>query len=233
MWRLVVFSIFLSGVIHSTCGAMRIAFDFNGVVLPPGGAPYGENVPQFTPVSGHFEYDTDSAATHTISASGVGFRQQIPGGFFAQFGATSVVANDYIVVISNDGPTSEDQFIVRFIDDDLAPPLNPPLSAPLLINGNPHTSGQFEFTLAGPNTLYSTNASLPSSLIFGQFSGFNFGVLSDTPGGGIDVLYQVTSVEESIVQTPEPATWWLALIAALCWCVSRLRPSGRSSCPKS
>ncbi len=212
----------------------RVAFDFQGEVAPFGGSVFGETVPPFVfppaMVTGHFEYDTDSAATHMLDADTEGYRQQIPGGFYATLGSTLFVADDYVVAIGDDvaspggGSGPDDHFIVQFssaMNDFANAPGGPPV-APLLVNGVPQSAGFLNFDLIGPTSLYSEPiTSLPSSLTFSEFTGPSGGSIAESPPPGSLLLFSITNVQPAAVETtpptptPEPASWCLFAMGAL------------------
>ena len=150
--------------------AAERTFEFTGVVEVGSPSYYGETIAASAPLTGGFAYDSNSVATHSPVCSGnacAGYEQQHINGFWLEIDGVEIVADNYIIEVSNDVVSqfvTTDVISVRFASD-----LTPPLSAPLLVEGNPQTTGVFSISFfASPSLL--TDASLPNDLDPADFS---------------------------------------------------------------
>jgi hypothetical protein len=189
--------------------ATPITYEFRGSVAFVGTSiPYGLNVTSGAPVVGGFTYDPASPATSSIT-DGVSYEQQFTHGFWMNIGKVgeanylTASTDEYAVQIANNlpqpGGSVSDQFTVLFSST-----LSPALTSPLVVDGIDHTAGFLALTFTGNSNLYS-DASLPSSIQLSDFP-MTLSFFSDTPGGIVDVVFNVTSL------TPEPSSAVLLLV---------------------
>lgn len=154
----------------------EVAYSFEGTVDILRFPPFGIEAPTPLNVTGRFIYETESVATHFFDGCDcVGYRQQIVGGFSVNFGDVHVRADDYVLRVENDTPEEDglvDRISVRFADN-----FEPPLTAPLNVNGVEHSLGDFFISLQAGSDLFSSTA-LPITFDEDQASGVL--VLTDT-----------------------------------------------------
>jgi hypothetical protein len=184
--------------------ATPITYEFQGSVAFVGKMPFGLSVTSGAPVVGEFTYDPASAATNILT-DGLGYAQHVTNGFWATIGNVSVSTDEYAIEIANNipqpGGALSDEFTVAF-----SSALSPALTSPLVVDGVHHSIGLFALSFSGSSNLYS-DASLPSSIQLSDFP-TSFNLLSDTPSGIIDVLFNVTT----LTRVPEPPSALLLLL---------------------
>ena len=185
--------------------ASQVRFEFTGFVSTSISAPYGIAISNGSPVLGRFAYNPNASATHAFPNAS-GYRQQIAGGFFASIGGASVVADEYIVEVSDNVPQSGGTF-ADAIAISFDGQLNPPLLAPLLVNGTSQTQGLFRINFAGPSSAFS-NTQIPST-IQGNLFPTKLGFFSDASSPVVDVFFVITTLRS----VPEPSTMAMVLLA--------------------
>ncbi len=76
--------LFFGILVVSNCAtATLVQCNFSGTIISTSHTEWGNTIPNSTPVSGTFYFDTNS----TASGSGNVYQQSIPGGFTATIGA--------------------------------------------------------------------------------------------------------------------------------------------------
>jgi hypothetical protein len=88
MHRAVYLSCGLLIALQGTSRANQVRIDFSGAILNVTGNPFGSGMSASNTVSGFVLYDPAASATHPKNIDDVGYRQQIVGGFSANFGGT-------------------------------------------------------------------------------------------------------------------------------------------------
>ena len=236
MWRLTFFStvVVVFVVARAEAVPMRLTYAFDGTVTNAGGNPFGITA---GPMSGQFDFITESPATNTAPLNGLGFsssnfgyRQQLADGFSLNFGGTSIVASDYFITISDNvevGPFGTfDVFRVAFYPQ--AFPAPPP-SLPLTVDGTPQNDGFIELSLFAPATLYNSPPNeLPTSLVASDYNqtGFVHSLLGGIFGSRIDSTASLTGeslftptsstlTQTNAVPVPEPRSIALGVIGVL------------------
>lgn len=166
--------ILILGFAANSLTAAELGFHFHGEVMstPFPDAGFGLLIPSGAQVSGRFVFDSNSTVTHQRNGCFCdGYRQQITGGFFANFTSLDdsgqpvkvhVRSDDYVVEIADDFPDDfpppngsiKDTITVRFSDD-----YTPALAAPIHVAGNTFSAGTFTFSFsADDGTQFSSNA---------------------------------------------------------------------------
>jgi len=178
-----------------------VAIEFSGVVTNAFDDSFEAGITVLTPVTGRAVYDTQSAATHSISTCDcIGYRQQIAGGFTATFGDRLVVrADEYVVFIKNDnagqpgGPY--DTLTVRYSSD-----LEPPLQTPLVANGANYPNAFFQVNFDAPRETFP-NSSLPQQLEMSGFTSY-YNFLDDASVTGPPGVWFRNNTFSASVSTP-------------------------------
>jgi hypothetical protein len=164
----------------------EVGFYVSGTVLNVFQDPFqaGITVAPLTNVSGRVLFDSDSRATDPIATCDcMGYRQHIAGGFTALFGNNTVRADDYVVQIKND--ISQPWGLVDTITVRFSGGFSPPLSSPLIVNGNPYPESWFQVNVDGPSYTFQ-DSSIPQPLdLSGFISPYNFldEITTDLPIG--------------------------------------------------
>jgi hypothetical protein len=170
-----------------------VAFEFSGTVLAVFDFPYGIAASAPAPLSGRFVYDTESAVTHTIDGCDcAGYRQIRSDGFQALIGEIRVRADEYIVEVDNNFPQGQGGAVADIFTVIFSSAANPPLSKPLIVNGEPQLAGLFSLNLGDlEGDLFSTPL-LPPSLNLADFHE-RLLLFSDSPSG-VDIYANITSL---------------------------------------
>jgi hypothetical protein len=187
MGRLLCVAYCTAGVFSQCAAGQFVAIDFSGTVTFVYGDPFMAGITVLAPVAGRALYDTQSPATHpNANFDETGYRQQIPNGFTAAIGNTTVRADDYIVYVINDG----DGGAIDTISVWYSGQFNPPLQTPLMVNGQPYPHGYFRINFDGPPNSFS-NSSLPAQPDLNNFSSiYNFFDPDERDRAFFDVLFQ-------------------------------------------
>ncbi len=96
----------------------------------------------FGPLSGRIVYETSKPADYPLIGDALGYRQQRPAGLYADFGDIEVRADDYLMEVFNDLPQGASG-VADVVTFAFASDFNPPLTAPLVVDGVPQPGGQF------------------------------------------------------------------------------------------
>lgn len=192
--RLLIGPLLLSILWQQSVSSAELGFSFSGSVAfsSPFDPPWGASISQSAQVIGHFVYETNTTLTHEIAGCDCsGYRQRHVNGFAATFGATSVQADEYVMVIRND-VLQPNQSMIDSISIQFADNFTPPLQIPLLVNGSPKSMGVFQIEFVGNANMFQ-DSTLPEMIdpsVLDLPSPFN--VLTDNaPPSQPDVLFTV------------------------------------------
>jgi hypothetical protein len=122
----------------------RVGYSFSGAMLGSGKHTtkiFGISVPNNSPVTGTFSYDTTVAGTDVVTGEKA-FHQSIEGGYTLNInnGAIRLSASDYIVTVAvNSNELSNPPFPIDFFGVDYSVLSTPPPTTPILVNGVPWT----------------------------------------------------------------------------------------------
>ena len=202
----VIVALCLIALLAGYAQAEIVTCSFSGVTTTVRGVPFGMSIPDGTPVSGQFQYDTSAPASSTVGNTSV-YPQNISSGLTATFGSFLVSASSYLVRIRNDQPqggTTVDFFTVQWSSTD-----NPAPATPLLANGIGQTAGIFNVGLVYTTDPFS-DSSLPAALPDSGFMAAPFSFLSEQLAP-LDVPYFITS----LTPVPEPASWMLGVAGSI------------------
>lgn len=169
-WRVVLGAgALLLGAASPGFGA-EVGLKFTGQVTLsfPTNPSYGVYFPTGTMLSGHFVYESNTPG-EPIVASGctdcTSYHHKQINGLRVEFPGLTVQADEYIIQMKDNvtvsGVGEADVLGVWFPDQSHAP--NPDLGKPLLINGNPVSSGGFRLEIVAPMTTFP-NSQLPDTL---------------------------------------------------------------------
>lgn len=172
-WMPLAWGIFL--LAGSPSPGAEVGLDFTGIITfvaaagtnGEGGISYGVRLPDFSAVAGHFVYESNTPS-YPLVATGCAdcsnYDHEHINGLYVEFDGLTVQADDYIIQVKNDVNVSSyglaDVITVWYPDQ--AIPASPVMSKPLLINGEPVTSGSFQITLVAPATTLP-DSNLPAS----------------------------------------------------------------------
>ena len=188
--------------ITSASNGEEIAYVFEGTVLQNLFEPFGLPTKSFTPVTGRFIFNTDAGASHSPGACEcLGYRQQLIGGFSADFGDVHIRADDYVVEVTNNF-TQSDGSVLDFVTIEFSDNLDPSPAFPLNVDNTPRSMGVFSLSFVADGSQLSSVA-LPSEINLNDFaSDFNF--LADStifqPSTG-NIRFNITSLTHSPVVT--------------------------------
>jgi hypothetical protein len=174
--------------------ATEWGYQLTGTVTQSFAMPYGKNIPVGTSVTLQFVYEDARPVTHSnFNCDCLGYQQNHLNGLWAQFGATGVRADSFIIQVANNltafGQSAFDAVTVSF-DSSLVPQL----AEPLLVDGAAYETGLLSFTLTADEHLFDT-PELPPGLATNRFRfPANFNQLDQQPGGATQVLYSVESI---------------------------------------
>ncbi len=189
----------LTALPSTTWGAEH-GFEFTGaltLVIPePYGVTYGRRLPDFSALSGHFVYESNTPSYAIAGCDCKGYIHKQINGLATAFVGLVLQADEYVIQIRNNvnvsglGPSD----ILTVLYSDPNGTINPILSTPLLIDGSPVTTGSIRIDLVAPATRFP-DASLPTSLnpadFFVNAGTSNFG---DGIPIGIDVLFKLQTL---------------------------------------
>lgn len=191
--------LFLTVATHACAG--EIGFAFSGFVSVKHSDPWNTSIPNGAPVSGRFIYDTQSSVSHTDETCDcAGYRQQITGGFSADFGSTHIRADDYVVEVSNDFPNQQG-FVRDIITVRFSGTYDPALS-PINVNGSEFATGEFYLGFVGLDGNRFSATTLPSSIdIVNDYPEFRDANFLSTAYGSLPLLFEVTNLDSFPVAT--------------------------------
>lgn len=172
-WMPLAWGVFL--IPGSSLSGAEVGFDFTAMItfVAPegttgeGGISYGVRLPAFSAVAGHFLYESNTTS-YPLVAPGCtdcsNYDHEHINGLYAEFDGLTVQADAYIIQVKNDVNVSSYGLadVISVWYPDQAIPASPVMSKPLLINGEPVTSGSFQITLVAPATTLS-DSNLPAS----------------------------------------------------------------------
>lgn len=206
MRKSLVFFIAIGLCSSNVLEAATVTYEFTGTVSFAASPVYGTSVPAKAAVSGQFSYDTASKATHSV-ANGSGYQQLIPLGLQAKIGGITLTAGELLIQVLNDVPQPGGS-VADILTIGFSSGYNPPLSVPLIVNGDAKSIGLFQLNLMGNSTVFGGSA-LPAEIKLLDFPS-RTSLFADTPTGLVDVLFTV----DTLVQVPEPTSFCLICIGA-------------------
>lgn len=158
----------LSIASFGVCAEVGLNFTGQVTLSFPSNPSYGVYFPTGTIFSGHFVYESNTPG-EPIVASGctdcTAYHHKQINGLRVEFPGITVQADEYIIQMKDNvtvsGVGTADVLGVWFPDQSHAP--NPDMGKPLLINGNPVSTGGFRMELVAPPTTFP-NSQLPDTI---------------------------------------------------------------------